>query len=170
MPTYKDAARIVIAVDPAVTSTSSSDEVGIVVCARSLDHTGYVLEDLSGRFSPERWARRVSDAYWDLQADRVVAEVNNGGDMVEAVLRMVDKEISYKAVHASRGKQTRAEPIVALYEKGRIFHTRPFPALEDELCNWDPTSGARSPSRLDALVWGFTELFLGMRAGRVVLI
>ena len=173
MPTatvYAEAKRIVIAIDPAVTATTSSDETGIVVCARGIDDNGYVLDDLSGKYSPERWARLAVDIYWELQADRIVAEVNNGGDMVEAVLRMIDREVSYRAVHASRGKRIRAEPIVAMYEKQRIFHVRPFPQLEEEMCTWDPISGARSPSRLDAMVWGFTDLFQGARAGRVALV
>jgi phage terminase large subunit-like protein len=160
VPQYQNAARIVIGVDPALTSKASSDETGIVVCARGLDHCGYVLEDLSCRASPEGWARHVVEAYHAFRADRVVAEVNSGGDLVESVLRTIDPTLSYKAVHASRGKRVRAEPIVSLYEQGKIFHVRAFPELEDQMCQYDPLAYEHSPDRLDALIWALTELML----------
>lgn len=151
--------RIVIAVDPAVTATDESDETGIVVAGvdRETGHA-YVFEDVSGRYSPDTWARKVDRAYWMHQADRVVAEVNNGGDLVERVLRTVNPRISYKAVRATKGKYTRAEPIAALYEQGKVHHVGTLPALEDQLCTWVP--GENSPDRLDALVWALTELML----------
>jgi predicted phage terminase large subunit-like protein len=159
---YSQAARIVIGVDPALTSKASSDETGIVVCARGVDHCGYVLDDLSCRASPEGWARRIVDAYHAFRADRVVAEVNNGGELVETVLRTIDPTLSYRAVHASRGKRVRAEPIVSLYEQGKIFHVRAFPELEEQMCNYDPLVYTHSPDRLDAMIWALTELMLGV--------
>ena len=151
-----DMTRIVVAVDPAITSTASSSEVGIIVGGVGTDGLGYVLDDLSTRDTPEGWARIVYGAYRKWKADRVVAEVNQGGDMVEAVLRTVSLDMSYKAVHASRGKITRAEPIASLYEQGRIKHVGKFEQLETQMCTYVP--GEPSPDRMDALVWAFTEL------------
>jgi phage terminase large subunit-like protein len=104
------------------------------------------------------WAGRAVKAYKDAQADRVVAEVNNGGEMVEALLRVVDPNVSYTAVHATRGKTIRAEPIAALYEQGRVHHVGTFGPLEDQMCDWDPLVSTKSPDRMDALVWALTEL------------
>ena len=143
-----------------MTSKTSSDETGIIVAAKGVDGCGYVLADLSCRLSPEGWARRVVNAYHEFDADRVVAEVNNGGDMVETVLRTIDPRISYKAVHASRGKRLRAEPIVSWYEQGKVFHVEPFPELEDQMCNYNPMGYDDSPDRLDACIWALTELLL----------
>lgn len=158
--------RIVVGVDPAVTSNAQSDLTGIVVVALGVDNHGYVLQDGSLKASPDRWAQAVIELYRKWSADRIVAEVNNGGDLVEAVIRTVDLNASYKAVRAAKGKITRAEPIAALYEQGRIHHVGSFGALEDEMCDYDPalvmrtsTTTAKSPDRMDALVWGFTELF-----------
>jgi phage terminase large subunit-like protein len=158
--------QIVVAIDPAVTSTSQSSETGMIVV--SFDRVkgyGYVLDDLSGRYSPDKWARIAIQAYHDYQADRIVAEVNNGGDLVESVLRTADphRRVSYSAVRATRGKYTRAEPVAALYEQRRIYHAGLFGKLEDQLCTWVP--GEPSPDRLDALVWGFTHLMLKRRGG-----
>lgn len=155
-----DLKRCVVSVDPAVTASEDSDETGIVVAGVGPDGFGYVLADRSGRFSPNAWANRIIDASKDFHADRIVAEVNNGGDLVEANLRTVDRNVPYRAVHATRGKQVRAEPIAALYEQGRVFHVEPFGELEDQQCSWDPLSSDRSPDRLDALVWGLTDLML----------
>jgi phage terminase large subunit-like protein len=162
--------RIVIGVDPAVTSHEDSDETGIVVCGKGTDGLGYVLRDLSGRYSPEKWAEKVSGAFYEYKADRVVAEVNNGGDLVETVLRSYDRNIAYKAVHASRGKIARAEPIAALYERGLMRHHGQFAAMEDQMTSYNPgdvpTDAQRrkakqlSPDRMDAMVWAFTELML----------
>ena|ERR1043165_1721526 len=160
MALYRDAVRIVIGVDPALTSRSSSDETGIIVCALGVDGCGYVLEDLSCRLSPEGWARRIVNAYHAFECDRIVAEINNGGELVETVLRTIEKDISYKGVHASRGKRVRAEPLVSWYEQGKIFHVKPFPELEDQMCNYNPLTYDASPDRMDALVWAFTELLL----------
>lgn len=152
--------RIVIAIDPATTHHEESDETGIVIAGLSEDKCAYVLEDLSGRLSPGDWGQRVCDAYWRLKADRVVAEVNKGGDLVERILRSLDPTIPYKAVRATRGKFTRAEPIAALYEQCRIFHTHPFGLLETQLCTYVPGVTTKSPDRLDALVWALTDLLL----------
>lgn len=154
--------RVVVAVDPAVTSGEDSDMTGIVVCGKQADQ-GYVLEDATCRKSPEKWASDVVELYETHRADRVVAEVNNGGDLVENVLRSVDANLSYKSVNASRGKRVRAEPVSALYEQGRVHHVGGFAELEDQMCTFAPdqAKGAdESPDRVDALVWAFTDLML----------
>lgn len=157
--------RIVIGIDPAVTSSDESDETGIIVAARGVDGFGYVLEDLSCRMSPDAWARRVANAYAEYRADRIVAEVNNGGDLVETVLRTVDRNLPIKKVHASKGKRLRAEPIAALYEQRRVFHHHPFPELEDQMCAFIPDNYSGSDDRIDALVYALTELFIDSPGG-----
>ncbi len=152
--------RIVVAIDPAATSKETSDETGIIVAGVTAEGLGYVLEDLSGRYSPDGWASRAIEAYSRHKADRIIGEVNNGGEMIESVLRTIDKTISYKSVHASRGKAARAEPIAALYERGKVYHVGGLNDLEDQLCNWEPLGGDRSPDRLDADVWALTELMI----------
>ena len=152
--------RIVIGVDPAVTSKADSDSTGIVVVGmdnRSPAHF-YILADGSGIYTPDQWARMVVILYNKYEADRVVAEVNQGGDMVESILRQVDPDVSYVAVHATRGKIIRAEPIAALYEQGRGHHVGSFPQLEDEMCEFDALTDQKSPDRMDALVWALTHL------------
>jgi len=153
-----DLVRIVVAIDPAVTSDEKSDETGIIIAGRGADDRGYILHDATMKGRPAEWARRAVAQYHRWQASRIVAEVNNGGDMVEETLRTVDKNVPYKAVRASRGKFARAEPISGLYERGRISHVGVFPELEDQMVNWDPTM-SKSPDRLDALVWALHELF-----------
>lgn len=157
--------RIVVAVDPAVSSSSDSAETGIVVAGLGEDGHGYVLADCSLRDTPAAWGTAVVTAYNVHEADRVIGEVNNGGDLVEVNVRMAARDaggtVAYSAVRASRGKQTRAEPIAALYEQGRVHHVGAFGKLEDQICDWDPTAGGPSPDRLDALVWALTELMLG---------
>lgn len=156
--------RIVIAVDPAVTSGENADETGIVVCGEDGNGNGYVLADRSCRLPPDQWAAEVVKAFDEYEADRVIAEANNGGDLVESVLRTIRRNLPYKKVHASRGKVARAEPVSALYEQSRIFHAGAFPALEDEQVTFVPGKlGRRSPNRVDALVWGMTFLLLGER-------
>lgn len=152
-----DLTRVIVAVDPSI--TSGGDEAGLVVCGRDVDGHGYLLSDLSIQGSPLVWARKAVDAYHFHRADSIVAERNQGGEMVELTIHQVDPGIPVKLVHASRGKQARAEPISAKAEKGLIHHVGSFPKLEDELCLWTP--GDRSPNRLDAFVWGMTELTLG---------
>jgi phage terminase large subunit-like protein len=156
-------ARVAVAVDPAMTSGTRADDTGIVVCARGIDGYGYVLEDATIHASPEKWAQRVVRAFNRWSADCVVAEVNNGGELVTQVLLAAQANLPIRTVHASRGKVTRAEPVSTLYEQGRVRHVGVFPALEDECCNWVPGM-AGSPDRLDALVWGLTELVLGSRS------
>jgi phage terminase large subunit-like protein len=155
--------RIVIAIDPAVTSHEQSDETGIIAVGLGEHENIYVLEDWSGRYSPNGWASAAISLYDKLDADLIVGEVNNGGDMVEYTLRTVDSAIPYKAVHASRGKQARAEPVAALYEQGKGHHVGTFGELEDQLCTWEPLSSDKSPDRMDALVWAVSEL---VQAGR----
>jgi phage terminase large subunit-like protein len=155
--------RIVVGVDPAISNTSTSDETGIVVVGKGADGHGYVLDDSSLRASPHDWATAAVAAYHRFSADRIVAESNQGGDMVEAVIRTVDPNVPVKLVHASRGKKARAEPVSALYETDppRVHHVGFFGQLEDQLCEW--TGDGDSPDRLDALVWALTETMLGQQ-------
>jgi phage terminase large subunit-like protein len=160
-----DMRRVIVAIDPATTSGEESDETGIVVAGVGIDGHGYVLADRSCRLSPDGWAKRALAAFHEFEADRVVAETNNGGDMVETVIRTLDRRVPYLKVHASRGKRTRAEPVAALYEQGRVSHVDSFPDLEDQLCGWTPDSG-ESPDRLDALVWALSELMVTVEPSR----
>lgn len=155
-----DLVRIVVAVDPAVTSHEGSDETGIVVAGKDLDGNGYILADKTCRLSPDGWARVAVDSFHGYAADRIVAEVNNGGDLVESTIRTVDPLISFDPVRASRGKAKRAEPVAALYEQGKIHHVGIFKELEDQMCRFTPEM-KDSPDRADALVWALTHLFLG---------
>ena len=156
LPSFK---RLVVALDPAVTHHVKSDETGIIVAGVSYTGEAYVLEDLSGKYSTLRWAEIAVDAYHRWHADRLVAEVNKGGDLVEKVIRSVDPLISYKGLHASRGKLMRAEPVAALYEQGKVFHVMTGLAqLERQLCTYTGDQNEPSPDRLDALVWALTEL------------
>lgn len=161
-----DLKRIVVAVDPAVTSNADSAETGIIVAGLGKDNHGYILADCSLVGTPAKWGSAVVKEYVDRAADRVIGEVNQGGDLVEANVRtaassMKVQNLSYKAVRASRGKYTRAEPVAALYEQRRIHHVGNLALLEDQLCDWDPTGNQPSPDRLDALVWALSELMLG---------
>ena len=153
-------ARVVVAIDPAVTSGEDSDETGIVVAGKGADGRAYVLADRTCRLSPDGWAKRATLAASEFRADRIVAEVNNGGDLVERVIRTVDARAPYKKVHASRGKRVRAEPVAALYEQGRVSHVGGLPDLEDQMCAFVPEGTDGSPDRVDALVWALTELML----------
>lgn len=154
-----DMARVVVAIDPAVTSGETSDETGIVVCGKGVDGHGYVLADLTCRMTPDGWARRAVAGYDRYRADRIIAEVNNGGDLVSHTIHTVRPTIAFTAVHATRGKRTRAEPISALYEQGRMHHIGSFPELEDQMVAYTPDGYDGSPDHVDALVWGMTELF-----------
>lgn len=153
-----DLARVVVAVDPAVTAGTDSAETGIVVAAVDADGRFRVLEDLSGRLSPDLWARRAAEAFHRHRADAVVCEVNQGGDLVAATLRTVDPSLPVRSVRATRGKRLRAEPVAALYEQGRVSHDGAFPALEDQMAGYTGAPGEASPDRLDALVWALTDL------------
>ncbi|BBK44035.1 large terminase [Allostella vacuolata] len=168
-------ARVVVAVDPAATAGPDSDETGIVAAARDRAGRFFVLADASARLSPDGWARRAVAAYDRLGADRLIGEANNGGDMVEAVLRRAAEamaaegrrptpDLAYRRVTASRGKQARAEPVAALYEQGRVHHAGRFDALEDQMCAYLPGGDGPSPDRVDALVWALTALADGPSA------
>lgn len=152
--------RVVVGVDPEATSGENAAETGIVVAGVGVNGHGYVLDDRSVLGTPHEWGTAAVTAYHRNQADRIVGEVNNGGEMVGYVIYSIDDSVAYKAVHASRSKQARAEPVSALYEQGRVHHLGTFPELEDQMTEWAPGTGARSPDRLDALVWALTELML----------
>ena len=167
IPEGIDLERILVAVDPATSNNEGSDEHGIVVVGMARDADGYargyVLEDGSCRGSPEEWAQRAVKLYRKWEADKIVAEKNQGGDMVSSVIRAVDRAVPVKLVHASRGKVVRAEPISSLYEQGRVHHVGRFDKLEDQMCLFSidnvRNSSTGSPDRVDALVWGLTEIF-----------
>jgi phage terminase large subunit-like protein/DNA-directed RNA polymerase subunit RPC12/RpoP len=152
-----DLVRVVIGVDPSVTSGETSDLTGIIVAGADREGHGYVLADYTMRGTPQQCMSKVKEAFYEHRADRVVAEVNNGGDYIGALLRAVDSNIPFRAVRASRGKQTRAEPISALYEQHRVHHVGMFPQLEDEMCTWAP-GDPESPDRMDACVWALFDL------------
>ncbi|WP_244486733.1 terminase family protein [Aurantimonas sp. Leaf443] len=153
--------RIVVAVDPPASATARSDACGIVAAGLCAQGVAHVLADRSrARAKPHEWADAAVALYREFQADRIVAEVNQGGDMVEAVIRARAADVPVRAVRATRGKWLRAEPVAALYEQGRVRHVGPFPELEEEMADFGPDglSGGRSPDRLDALVWAVTAL------------
>ena len=155
--TEKELKQIIVAIDPAVTNNEDSDETGIVVVGKDHNNEYYVLEDASGKYSPDGWARKAINCFYDWDADRIVAEVNNGGDLVERLLRGMDVNIPYRSVRATRGKMVRAEPVAALYEQRRVHHIGYFPELESQLCSYTGETKP-SPDRLDALVWGISEI------------
>lgn len=162
-----DLERVFVAVDPATSSNEGSDENGIVVVGLARDQDGYargyVLEDASLKGPPEEWAKKAVSLYRKWQADKIIAEKNQGGLMVESVIRAQDRSVPVKLVHASRGKIIRAEPISTLYEQGRVHHVGMFPKLEDQMCEFSidnvRNKSTGSPDRVDALVWGLTEIF-----------
>jgi len=160
-----DLYRIITAVDPEATDSEESSETGIVIVGEGKAMPGmrnqdlphfYVIDDMSLKGSPNGWGRQVVTAFNKYECDRIIAEKNNGGDMVKSTIHNVDAKVPFSPVWASRGKYVRAEPISALYEQGRVHHVGSFPILEDQLCEWVP--GEKSPDRLDALVWGVTWL------------
>ena len=161
-----DLRRVVVAIDPAASSHDESDETGIVVAGVGHDGRAYVLADASGRYRPEEWARTALALYREHKADCIVAEANNGGEMVAATLRVHDRGANVRTVHATRGKATRAEPVAALYEQARVSHVGALARLEDQLTTWDPATSRTSPDRLDALVWALTEVMLTDAAPR----
>jgi len=160
--------RVVVAVDPPVTSNTYSDDCGIMVVGVTMegppqDWRSYVLEDgTMSAASPTAWAERAVNLYHKYGADRLVAEVNQGGDLVETLVRQIDPLASYKGVRATRGKVARAEPVSALYEQGRVFHIGGFGDLEDQMCQITRGgyTGLGSPDRVDALVWALTDLMV----------
>jgi phage terminase large subunit-like protein len=164
LPGQPDLHRIVVAVDPAVTNTEDSDYHGIIVAGLTDDKRGVVLEDASLQGTPNEWARRAVSLYRSWEADAIVIEVNQGGDMVAHTIRTIDPNVKIKEVRASRGKHVRAEPIAALYEQGRVAHIGSFPELESQMTQMTVNGyeGEGSPDRVDALVWALTDLFPAM--------
>jgi phage terminase large subunit-like protein len=165
----KDLAEVVVAIDPPARSSAKSDECGLIVAGRASDGRLFVLADLTSQGdTPGAWAARVGAAYRGFRANRVVAEVNNGGDMVTEVLRQAEPNLPVRAVTATRGKFLRAEPIAAAYERGLVFHAGVFARLEDQLCaltpDFDRRAAGFSPDRADALVWAIADL-LGLDRG-----
>ena len=156
--------RVVVAVDPPVTSGAKADACGIVIAGIGADGRGYVLADRTLRgHAPTVWAKAAVTAFHEFAADRIVAEVNQGGELVEGVIRQIDPDVPVRRVRATRGKWVRAEPVAALYERGLVSHAGAFAALEDQMCDYGPDglTGGGSPDRMDALVWALTDLMLG---------
>jgi hypothetical protein len=149
--------RIVVPVDPAITAKNTSDETGIVLCGLGVDDNIYVLDDLSGKYSPNKWANIAVRAYNQRGADTIVAEVNQGGDMVESVIKNVSDFTRVKKIHAYKSKYLRAEPVLGLYEQARVYHVKGLNKLENEMLTWIPGQG-KSPNRIDSVVYGITEL------------
>ena len=169
-PVPDDLSRVVVAVDPPVTSGKGADECGIVVVGvrakgKPKDWEAWVLEDCSLKATPQAWAEAAAAAYADYAADRMVAEVNQGGDLVENLMRQVAPNIAYRGVHAAKGKRLRAEPVAALYEQGRVHHAGAFATLEDQMCAFTGTGDRTSPDRVDALVWALTDLIIDAPSG-----
>lgn len=152
--------KTVIAVDPSVSSSATSDECGIVVCSIDEFGDGVVEDDLTAKLSTKVWAQAVVNAYHKYEANEVVAEVNQGGDLVEDVIRNIDPNIKVVKVHAAKGKFARAEPVSMLYEQGRVGHAKSMPNLESEMTEWVPMHTKESPNRIDALTWGKTHLMI----------
>jgi phage terminase large subunit-like protein len=152
-----DMRRIVVAVDPSVTSGEDADACGIIIAGEGTDGHGYIIADATRHGTPAATMREAVWMFHKHSADVIVAEVNNGGDFVGNAIHAIDPDVPYRAVRASRGKQVRAQPISALYEQGKVHHVGSFPELEDEMVTWIPEDPA-SPNRMDALVWGLTEL------------
>jgi len=153
--------RVVVGIDPAVTSGEESDSTGIITAGMTADGHYYILADDTIKASPDAWARKAVSSFELHKADRIIAETNNGGDLVVHLLRQVNANIPVKKVTATRGKAVRAEPIASLYEQGRVHHTQYFAELEDQMCEWEPGVSKDSPDRMDALVWALTELSEG---------
>lgn len=149
--------KIVVGVDPAVTSNKNSDETGIIVAGRDIDNHYYILDDKSGIFSPDIWIKKAIELYYHYQANKIVCEVNNGGDLILKLLQVQDASVPYQSVRASRGKMTRAEPVSSLYEQNKVHHVGYFKDLEEQMCSWTGET-TDSPDRMDALVWSITAL------------
>jgi len=159
----------VVAIDPATTSKETSDETGIVVCGKDLSSHGYLLADLSIRGTPKEWATIAVNAYHKYKCNLIIAESNQGGEMIQQVIREIDPNIKVELVWASSGKRARAEPISLLYEQGKCHHVgdkKKFTLLEDELITWDASTSTVSPNRLDALVWAFSHLLLDKKKSK----
>lgn len=164
---HPDLVRIVVGIDPQARSIESACETGIIVAGKGADGHAYVLTDASLTGKPHEWANAAIAEYYKHRADRLVGEANNGGEMVETTILTIDDKVPFKMVWATKGKYTRAEPISALYEKGKVHHVGTFGALEDQMCEWE--IGMDSPDRLDALVWALTELMLDGKPTPIVI-
>ena len=156
----KKLVKVVVSVDPAITSNEESDLTGIMVAGIDINGNAYILEDATDRYMPEQWAAKAISLYNDYEADLIVAERNQGGDMVRSTLRTVDDTVPIKMVHASRGKYARAEPVSSLYERGKVKHLKYLEDLEEQMVTWEPLGSIGSPDRLDAMVWAVTNLLL----------
>ncbi len=151
--------RVIVAIDPAMSSNATSDEAGIIAAARGVDGLLYVLSDWSGRYAPDAWAERTIMLYNDMRAQMIVAEVNAGGELVERILRQKAPQVLFKPVRALRNKVERALPVAALNEQSRVRHVGALPLLEDQMCRFTANhKSKKSPDRVDALVWALTEL------------
>tara|TARA_R100000458_G_scaffold57206_1_gene63047 strand:- start:3859 stop:5100 length:1242 start_codon:yes stop_codon:yes gene_type:complete len=149
--------KVCIAIDPAVTSNKDSDETGIIVVGKGLDNHYYILNDKSGKYTPDNWIKKAIELYYTYQANYICAEVNNGGDLIERLLRLNDDTIPYKSIRSSKGKMLRAEPVSSLYEQNKVHHVGYFKGLEEQMCIYTGDS-VKSPDRLDAMVFGVTSL------------
>lgn len=156
----KSLVKVVVSVDPAVTANEESDLTGIMVAGIDINGNAYILEDATDRYMPEQWAAKAISLYNDYEADLIVAERNQGGEMVRSTLRTVDDTVPIKMVHASRGKYARAEPVSSLYERGKVKHLKYLEDLEEQMVTWEPLGSIGSPDRLDAMVWAVTNLLL----------
>jgi len=161
-----DLCKIVIGVDPAVTNGTGSAETGIIIAGSGEDGNVYIIDDMTCSGSPLQWAQVVEDAYNRYEADFITAEVNNGGDLIISTLHTVNPALPVRPVRASRDKYTRAQPVAALFEKGRVKLAGTFPALEDQMCEWVP--GSTSPDRLDAMVWAVSSLLINPQGKMVI--
>ena len=164
---HAEIVKTVIAVDPAVTNQKNSDETGIIVCSLDAEKNAVIQEDLSCKVSTATWGQRVVNAYYEYQANCVVVETNQGGDLVVDLIHSIDNSIRVIKVHASKGKFARAEPVSALYEKGLVCHKKRMPLLDSQLVEYVPLNEKKSPDRMDALVWGIHFLVLKPRETRI---
>lgn len=156
----KTLVRVIVSIDPAITANAESDMTGIIVAGIDVNGTGYILEDHTGTYTPEAWAAKAISLYHKFSADRIVAERNQGGEMVRSTLKAHDETVPITLVHASRGKYARAEPVSALYEQGKVKHAKDLDELERQMTSWEPLGSIGSPDRLDAMVWAITNLML----------
>lgn len=152
--------KIVVAIDPAVTSNKDSDETGMTVCGLDEFGDGVVMDDLSGKFTTKTWAQRAANAHRDYEANSIIAEVNQGGDLVEDAIHNIDPHIKVHKIHAKHGKFARADPVAMLYEQQKVSHEQSFPKLEEQLTTWVPENSKGSPDRLDSLVYGLSYLMI----------
>lgn len=158
--------QVIVAVDPAVTDNPNSDETGIIVCGLDDNKEGVIIEDCSLKASPDKWANTVVDAYHRHNANLIIAETNQGGLLVESIIRNIDPHIKVVSIHASKGKMARAEPVSMLFEQNKVTMLDGMSMLEDELCEWIPGKSGASPNRLDAAVYGLSYLMLRKPAAR----